>query len=118
MAPTVSGTIGAVANNGLGVVGISQFVQIQPLPVLGKCGGYTSDIADAIRWSAGLSVSGVPDERRTPTVSSTSASAAPALRHHDAERDQRRGRGGDGRGRRGGNSNANASNFSPATART
>ena len=56
----VAGTIGAVANNNLGVVGISQSVLIQPLRVLGKCGGYTSDIADAIRWAAGLSVSGVP----------------------------------------------------------
>ena len=28
--------------------------------VLGKCGGYTSDIVDAIRWSAGLAVPGVP----------------------------------------------------------
>ena len=34
--------------------------KIQPLRVLGKCGGYTSDIADAIRWAAGLPVSGVP----------------------------------------------------------
>jgi serine protease len=29
--------------------------------VLGKCGGYDSDIIDGMRWAAGLSVSGVPD---------------------------------------------------------
>ena len=57
----VSGTIGAVANNGLGVAGINWVSPIQPLRVLGKCGGYTSDIADAIRWSAGLPVNGVPN---------------------------------------------------------
>ena len=28
--------------------------------VLGKCGGYTSDIVDAIRWAAGLAIPGVP----------------------------------------------------------
>ena len=28
--------------------------------MLGKCGGYTSDIADAIVWTSGGSVSGVP----------------------------------------------------------
>jgi hypothetical protein len=29
--------------------------------VLGKCGGYLSDILDAMRWAAGLAVGGVPD---------------------------------------------------------
>ena len=56
----VSGTIGAASNNALGVAGINWVSHVQPLRVLGKCGGYTSDIADAIRWAAGLSVAGVP----------------------------------------------------------
>jgi serine protease len=56
----VSGTIGAASNNALGVAGINWASKIQPLRVLGKCGGYTSDIADAIRWGAGLPVSGLP----------------------------------------------------------
>jgi serine protease len=34
---------------------------ILPLRVLGKCGGYTSDITDAMRWATGLAVAGVPD---------------------------------------------------------
>ena len=34
--------------------------QIIPLRVLGKCGGYTSDIADAIVWASGGAVSGLP----------------------------------------------------------
>ena len=33
---------------------------ILPVRVLGKCGGFTSDIVDGLRWAAGLSVSGVP----------------------------------------------------------
>ena len=56
----VSGTIGANGNNGVGVAGINWGSKIQMLRVLGKCGGYTSDIADAIRWAAGLPVAGVP----------------------------------------------------------
>jgi serine protease len=56
----VAGTIGALSNNGSGVAGINWTSKIQPLRVLGKCGGYNSDVADAIYWAAGLSVPGVP----------------------------------------------------------
>jgi serine protease len=56
----VAGIIGAMGNNGNGVVGINWISQIVPVRVLGKCGGFTSDIADGMRWAAGLSVSGVP----------------------------------------------------------
>jgi serine protease len=34
--------------------------KVMPVRVLGKCGGYTSDIADAIVWASGGTVSGVP----------------------------------------------------------
>jgi serine protease len=57
----VSGTIGAATNNGIGVAGINWVSKIIPVRVLGRCGGYTSDIADGIRWAAGLSVPGVPN---------------------------------------------------------
>lgn len=57
----VAGLIGAVGNNGVGIAGASWFGKIQPVRVLGKCGGTTSDIADAMRWAAGISVSGVAD---------------------------------------------------------
>lgn len=59
----VAGTIGAVAGNGIGGVGTSWSSKILPLRVLGKCGGSTSDIVDAMRWAAGLPVAGVPDNR-------------------------------------------------------
>jgi len=55
-----AGTIGAASNNSMGVAGVNWTSKILPVRVLGKCGGTTSDIADAMRWSAGLSVSGVP----------------------------------------------------------
>lgn len=56
----VAGTIGAETANGIGVAGVAWGVKILPVRVLGKCGGYLSDIADGIRWAAGGDVSGVP----------------------------------------------------------
>lgn len=57
----VAGTVGVGrTNNGVGVAGINWSVRVQPVRVLGKCGGTTADINDAIRWAAGLPVPGVP----------------------------------------------------------
>jgi serine protease len=56
----VAGTIAALTNNASGVAGIAYNAKIVPARVLGKCGGYTSDIADAITWASGGTVSGVP----------------------------------------------------------
>ncbi|MFB0629798.1 S8 family serine peptidase [Streptomyces sp. AB3(2024)] len=56
----VAGTIAAAANNAKGVAGIAYNAKIQPVRVLGKCGGATSDIVDAITWASGGSVAGVP----------------------------------------------------------
>ena len=56
----VAGTVAAVTNNAKGVAGVAYGAKIVPVRVLGKCGGYTSDIADAIVWSSGGAVTGVP----------------------------------------------------------
>lgn len=56
----VAGTIAAVTNNTTGVAGTAYNAKVVPVRVLGKCGGYTSDIADAIVWASGGTVSGVP----------------------------------------------------------
>jgi len=56
----VAGTIAAVTNNAKGVAGTAGGAKIMPLRVLGRCGGYTSDISDAIIWASGGSVSGLP----------------------------------------------------------
>ena len=55
-----AGTIAAAGNNAVGVAGINWLGKILPVRVLGKCGGYTSDIADAIVWASGGAVTGVP----------------------------------------------------------
>lgn len=56
----VAGTIAAVTNNASGVAGVAYKARILPVRVLGRCGGYMSDIADGMIWAAGGVVSGVP----------------------------------------------------------
>ncbi len=56
----VSGLIGAASNNGIGVAGVSWSSKILPVRVLGKCGGYDSDIWAGMRWAAGIAVPGLP----------------------------------------------------------
>jgi serine protease len=56
----VSGTIAARTNNGTGVAGVAFNARVVPVRVLGRCGGYTSDIADGLVWAAGGSVAGIP----------------------------------------------------------
>jgi serine protease len=55
----MAGVVAASANNGTGIAGVGWNVRVQPLRALGKCGGALTDIADAIRWAAGLDVAGV-----------------------------------------------------------
>lgn len=56
----VTGIVSAAANNGLGITGVAYAAKVVPIRVLGRCGGQTSDIADAVIWAAGGSVPGVP----------------------------------------------------------
>jgi serine protease len=56
----VAGTLGAVANNAVGLAGVNWRSPILDVRVMGKCGGALSDVADGIRWAAGLPVPGVP----------------------------------------------------------
>jgi serine protease len=56
----VAGIASAVGGNGRGIAGVSWNSKILPIRVLGKCGGYSSDIADGIRWAAGIGVAGLP----------------------------------------------------------
>ena len=56
----VAGTVAAVGNNSKGVIGVAYGAKVVPVRVLGKGGGYTSDIADGIIWASGGTVAGVP----------------------------------------------------------
>ena len=76
----VSGIVGARTNNGIGVAGEAWDAWILPMRVLGKCGGFDSDIISAMRWAAGLTVSGTPANpypAKVLNLSLGSASACP-----------------------------------------
>ncbi|MGW8309842.1 MAG: S8 family serine peptidase [Thiogranum sp.] len=57
---SVTGVIGATSQNATDIAGINFNAKLLPVRVLGRCGGLLSDVADAIRWAAGLSVAGAP----------------------------------------------------------
>jgi serine protease len=57
----IAGIVGAAGNNSLGIAGASWRANLLPVRVLGKCGGFDSDIMAGMRWAAGLPVPGVPD---------------------------------------------------------
>jgi serine protease len=52
--------VAALTDNGIGMAGVAPGVRVLPVRVLGKCGGYDSDIIAGMRWAAGLSVPGAP----------------------------------------------------------
>ena len=110
----VAGTIAARTNNSSGVAGVAFNARVVPARVLGKCGGYTSDIADAIIWTSGGTVSGVPANANPAKVlnislggggscDATTQSAINSARSRGASVIVAAG-----------NSNANSANFSPA----
>jgi len=57
---SVAGVIAAESDNNTDIAGIDFQARLLPIRVLGKCGGALSDVADAIRWAAGLAVTGAP----------------------------------------------------------
>jgi len=110
----VSGTIAARTNNSLGVAGIAFNARIVPARVLGKCGGFTSDIADAIVWTSGGTVSGVPANANPAKVLSISLGGSGACDTTTQNAiNSARSRGASVIVAAG-NSNANSSNFTPA----
>ncbi|GGT12360.1 extracellular protease [Streptomyces purpureus] len=111
----VAGTIGAVTSNAKGIAGIAYNAKIQPVRVLGKCGGSSADIADAITWASGGNVPGVAANATPAKVINLSlggaSSTCPSVYQNAIN----------GAVQRGttvvvaaGNSNANASGFTPA----
>jgi serine protease len=55
-----AGILGALTNNLHGIAGMTWQGKILPVRVLGKCGGYDSDIMAGMMWAAGMPVAGVP----------------------------------------------------------
>jgi serine protease len=111
----VAGTIGANTNNSLGVAGINWHSKILPVRVLGKCGGYTSDIVDGMRWAAGIPVAGVSNNTSPAKVLNLSlGSSQTCSQIYQQAIDEIYDKGAIVVVAAG-NSNTNASNFSPAS---
>jgi len=110
----VSGTIAALSNNGIGVAGIASGVKVLPVRVLGKCGGYTSDIVDGMRWSAGLAVTGVPTNPNPAAVLNLSLGGSGACGTTQQQAINDIVAVGATVVVAAGNSNADATNFNPA----
>lgn len=111
----VAGTIAATTHNAKGVAGIAYGSKVQHVRVLGKCGGSSSDIADAITWASGGSVPGIPANATPAKVINLSlggaSSTCPSIYQNAIN-------GAVSRGTTvvvaAGNSNTNASGFTPA----
>lgn len=111
----VAGTIAALTNNAKGVAGVAFSAKVMPVRALGHCGGYTSDIADAIIWASGGAVSGIPNTTTPAQIINMSLGGSGAC---DVTT-QNAINAAVGRGTTvvvaAGNDNANASGFSPAS---
>jgi len=110
----VAGTVAAVTNNAKGVAGTAFNAKISPVRVLAKCGGSISDIADAIIWASGGTVSGIPANANPAEVINLSLGGGGSC----SSTMQSAINGAVGRGTTlaiaAGNSNANVSGFTPA----
>ena len=109
----VAGTVAALTNNNNGVAGTAFGAKVQHVRVLGRGGGYTSDIADGIIWASGGSVSGVPANPTPAEVINMSLGGSGAC----GTTTQNAINGAVSRGTTvvvaAGNSNANVSGFNP-----
>lgn len=90
----VAGIIGATQGNGIGISGAAPGVRVMTVRAMGRCGGYTSDIAAAITWASGGAVRGVPVNPTPAKVINLSlGGAAPCGPAFQSAIDQARARG-------------------------
>jgi serine protease len=52
--------IAALTDNAQGIAGAAPGVRVQHVRALGRCGGWLSDVAEALRWAVGGEVAGIP----------------------------------------------------------
>ena len=50
----VAGLVGANTGNAIGMASVGRQVMVLPVRVLGRCGGFDSDVIAGMRWAAGL----------------------------------------------------------------
>ncbi|MEL7022693.1 MAG: S8 family peptidase [Pseudomonadota bacterium] len=110
----VAGTVAAVTNNGTGVAGVAYGAKIVPLRALGRCGGFTSDIADSIIWASGGSVPGTPANANPADVINMSLGGGGSCSTTTQSAINQARANGSTVVVAAGNSNTNASGFNPA----
>ncbi|MBP2056405.1 serine protease [Streptomyces griseochromogenes] len=64
----MAGIIAAPSDNGNGIAGVAPGAKLEPVRVLGRCGGNDADISDGIMWAAGEHVDGVSDNQTPANV--------------------------------------------------
>jgi len=111
----VAGTVAAETHNSQGVAGVAFNAKVVPVRVLGKCGGSLSDIADAIVWASGGSVSGVPANPYPADVINMSLGGSGACGATFQDAIDTAVGNGTSVVVAAGNSNANAANYQPAS---
>ncbi len=57
--------IGAATDNGTGMASVGWNVRVVPVRVLGKCGGFTSDVIAGMYWAAGIEIPATTSEGMT-----------------------------------------------------
>jgi serine protease len=73
-----AGLVAALTNNGAGMASVGRNVRVLPVRVLGKCGGFDSDIIAGMLWAAGIAVPGVPaNPTRAQVISMSLGSDGP-----------------------------------------
>ncbi|HEX6722179.1 MAG TPA: S8 family serine peptidase [Burkholderiaceae bacterium] len=68
-----SSLVAAATNDGVGMAGTGRNVRVLPVRVLGKCGGFTSDVIAAMYWAAGLAIPSSPSTLGTAPANTTPA---------------------------------------------
>lgn len=111
----VAGTVAAVTNNSLGVAGVAYDARVVPVRVLGKCGGYMSDVADGVVWAAGGSVAGVPANANPADVINMSLGGGGVCSTTMQDAITRANNNGATVVVAAGNANQDAANFTPAS---
>ena len=109
----VAGTVAELTNNGIGGAGVAFDAQILPVRVLGRCGGYTSDIADAIAWASGAPIDGVAANSTPAEVINLSLGGSGACEAYEQEAIDLAVANGSVVVIAAGNSNGDSANFSP-----
>lgn len=111
----VAGTATGVGDNGTGITGIAYEGEFVPVRVLGKCGGTLSDIADGVRWAAGLNVSGTSSNPYPADVINLSLGGSGSCDSYMQDAINDAVAAGSVVVVAAGNSNANAANYTPAS---